>query len=58
MSKGLAFWILMIIWAIFGVWSFWPSQQPPALGVGRAFVLVLFALLFLLGWQIFGFVVQ
>ena len=28
MSRGLLFWILMILWFIFGVWSYWPAYGP------------------------------
>lgn len=54
MSIEVLFWIIMIVWIIFGVargrggppWTTWGGD------------LVLFVLLFLLGWAIFGFVIH
>ncbi len=48
MPMGLAFWILMLLWLVFGVWSTWPNHY--ALGGN----LLLFILIGLLGWQAFG----
>jgi hypothetical protein len=48
MTLGLAFWILMLIWLIFGVWWSWPNQRL----VGGN--LLIFILLALLGWHAFG----
>ena len=54
MTIGLAFWILMLLWLVFGLWSYWPvAGQPP----NYRFVggnLLLFVLLALLGWHDFG----
>jgi hypothetical protein len=50
MTLGLAFWILMLLWLVLGVWSNWPNPNPRAAGgIG-----VLFFLLVLLGWKVFG----
>lgn len=57
MSIGLAFWILMLIWAVFGVAPGFPRGTTgswPSFGSS----LLLFILLFLLGWKVFGFVIQ
>lgn len=50
MTLGLAFAILMLIWLAVGFWG-----RPPGAGI-RAFGgdLILFLLLALLGWQVFG----
>lgn len=48
MSKGLAFWILMIILPFLGAWSVWPNYKASGVNV------LLFVLLVLLGWQVFG----
>ncbi len=57
MSIGLIFWILMLFWLIFGLYSNRVSIQggnwAPA---GDS--LMLFILLFLLGWKSFGFIIQ
>jgi hypothetical protein len=56
MPIGLLFWILMILWLIFGfVWY--------RNGVGWGYgwygnSVLLFILLFLLGWNDFGFILQ
>jgi hypothetical protein len=53
MSRGLIFWILMLIWFVFGlvvysgngpVWSYYPIAN-------QVFLFVLFVLL---GWQCYG----
>ncbi len=48
MSLGLAFWILMLVWLVFGVWNTWPNH---ILMGGN---LLLFVLIGLLGWHAFG----
>lgn len=53
MAMGLMFWILMLLWLVFGLWSNWPAvsggQWQP---LGSS--LLLFILLLLLGWHAFG----
>jgi len=51
MTLGLAYWILMLLWLVFGLalhfgpaWPYW--------GWGGG--LLLFILLLLLGWRVFG----
>jgi hypothetical protein len=60
MTIGFLFWLLMILWVLFGLYLNWPakgSNEPRAFGpVGGN--LLLFILLFLLGWKAFGFVIQ
>ncbi len=53
MSKGLLFWIIMLIWLIFGLWVSWP---PSMMAIGGS--LMLFILLALLGWHCFGAPIQ
>lgn len=48
MSKGVIFWVLMILWLIFGLWTSWAT---PFLIGGHVLTFVLLALL---GWQVFG----
>ena len=48
MGLGQAFWIIMLLWLVFGVWRDWPS--PVAIG-GNVLIFVLFLLL---GWAEFG----
>lgn len=54
MSLGLIFWILMLIWLVFGLYrNYWAAPAPPnPYLVGGD--LMLFILLLLLGWQTFG----
>jgi O-antigen ligase len=52
MGIGLIFWILMLIWLVFGFWVNWNAGTPnPHLIGGNV---MLFILLLLLGWQAFG----
>ena len=52
MSIGLAFWILMLIWFVFGVFThFFPGYNTYGVVGGT---LMLFVLLLLLGWKVFG----
>lgn len=48
MSFGLIYWILMLLWLVFGLWSSWPNYKASG---GN---LLLFILLLLLGWKVFG----
>lgn len=48
MSIGLCFWILMLVWLVFGFYTTWPNWKAGAPN------LLLFILLLLLGWKIFG----
>jgi hypothetical protein len=49
MTLGLLYWILMLLWVIFGLWRAYPNLGGAA-GPG----LILFVLLLIIGWQIFG----
>lgn len=58
MPIGMIFWMLMILWFFFGLYWNWPANnEPRGLGIlgGN---LLLFVLLFIIGWKLFGFVVQ
>ena len=52
MSLSLAFWIAMFIWVILGLWSSWPIQGAGLRSAGGT--ALLFILLLLLGWHVFG----
>jgi hypothetical protein len=57
MPKQLAFWVIMLLWPIV---HFLIYRVEPG-GVTRSGVTVaaiIWVLLFLLGWQVFGFVIQ
>ena len=58
MSVGTIFWVLMVLWIILGFGFIWrpaaDGSNYPLLGGN----LLLFILLFLLGWAQFGFVVH
>lgn len=58
MSKGLIFWLLMVLWMIFTLVMSWPpnSQRPNATLLTG--IMLTWILLFLLGWAVFGFVIQ
>jgi len=57
MPKGTLFWVLMVIWFFVGCYANRESLRSGSY-VSFGGGLLLFALLFLLGWQVFGFVVQ
>ena len=53
MPKGLLFWVLMLVWLIFGLWASWPASGSTNFApVGGN--LLLFLLIGLLGWKEFG----
>ncbi len=57
MPIGFLFWLLMILWLIFGVGGQWyegPYRRQILVGGG----LLIFILFFLLGWATFGFIVK
>ena len=51
MTRGLIFWVLMLIWLVFAVLSHFALVGGFAI-VGNA--VLLFILFALLGWQVFG----
>ena len=51
MSLALAFWILMLVWLVFFLWSSL-AERPNFKASGGS--LLLFILLLLLGWKTFG----
>lgn len=55
MSIGFLFWLLMILWLFFGMWSIWPADGNWRPVGGN---LLLWVLLFILGWKAFGFVIH
>lgn len=48
MAAGVLFWMIMILWLIFGIWRTWPDHYL----VGGN--ILLWVLLALLGWHDFG----
>ncbi len=55
MTLGLAYWILMLLWLVLGVYWSWPATPGHPAGywpLGGN--LLLFILLVLLGWKVFG----
>lgn len=53
MSLGLVFWILMLVWLVFGIWSAWPTIKEGGIKNSGG-TLLLFILLLVLGWKTFG----
>lgn len=51
MTLGLCFWILMMIWLVFGL-AVWNGAVAAYGAIGNT--LLLFILLLLLGWKVFG----
>lgn len=50
MSLGLAFWVLMLLWLVLGLYIGYTGASHFVLGGN----LLLFILLLLLGWKVFG----
>jgi hypothetical protein len=50
MTFALIFWVLMLLWLVFGLWGYW--QPDPRVWYGHG--LFLFILFLLLGWKVFG----
>ncbi len=48
MTLGMAFWVLMLIWAVFIGWRGWADR------VSFGGNLLIFVLFLLLGWRVFG----
>ncbi len=58
MPAGMIYWLLMILWFLFGLYWNWPTE-PGSKGFGPlGGNLLLFCLLFIIGWKMFGFVIQ
>jgi len=52
MTRGLIFWVLMLIWLVFGIlWHFALFTASVGILGGTVLLFILFALL---GWQVFG----
>jgi hypothetical protein len=56
MSIGFIFWLLMILWILFGAGVAWPRDAANRYTFGSW--LLLWILLALLGWKVFGFPIQ
>lgn len=54
MPIGLAFWIIMLIWLVFGLLMHFGVVGAVA-WAATANAVLLFVLFFLLGWKVFGF---
>jgi hypothetical protein len=52
MTLAVWYWILMLLWAVFGVWSNYPYNSASLKPAGNQ--LILFLLLLILGWAQFG----
>lgn len=53
MKAELLYWVLMLFWLVFGIWSGWPAGAPNQMRNYRPLggTLLLFILLVLLGWK-------
>ncbi len=58
MSIGFIFWLLMILWVIFGFLGVTVIDGPYRSRILGGWGLLTFVLFFLLGWGVFGFVIQ
>ncbi len=58
MSIGFIFWLLMLLWLIFGFVRAWPAVPTESRFGFIGNSLFEFILFFLLGWKVFGFIIQ
>jgi hypothetical protein len=59
MKIGFLFWLLMLLWLIFGLYLIWPQGGVSGAAFGPVGGnLLLFVLLFILGWKSFGLPIQ
>lgn len=59
MPMGYIFWLLMIIWALFGIGGYnLPDGSPYRGRIYGGWGLLTFVLIALLGWKVFGSVLQ
>ncbi len=56
MTTGFVFWLLMLLWLVFGAFGFYRPFPDNRVWYGHA--AFLFVLFFLLGWRTFGFPIQ
>lgn len=54
MSIGLLFWVIMFVWLLFGLWSNWPAGGTTTGFRPVGGLVILWILLALLGWRVFG----
>lgn len=57
MPLSILFWVLMILWLIFGFWASYVPGSPYPWQRGGAHFLT-WVLLAILGWKVFGAVIQ
>lgn len=57
MSSGFVYWLLMLLSFLFGFYAWAPEFRSGRYGILGGNVL-LFILLFLLGWKVFGWPIQ
>lgn len=57
MTIGFLFWLIMVIWFLFGLWQNYTPDQPYPFqrAAGNLLTFILFGLL---GWQVFGPVIR
>jgi len=58
MSKGEVFWLVFVIAVLFGGFVSWPRETPLSPRFVFGGNVVIWILIFLLGWAQFGFVVH
>jgi hypothetical protein len=54
MRIGVLFWILMVVWLLFGLWWQWPSGTGAAAFGPVGGSVLLFLVIGILGWKVFG----
>jgi len=54
MNLSMLFWVIMIVWLLFGLWSSWPAAGGTNGFRGIGGHILVWVLLAILGWQVFG----
>ena len=55
MPLGLLFWLLYVLWIVLQLWGYYPFKEERR-RIGSFVMLA--ALLFVIGWRVFGFIIQ
>ena len=58
MNKAVWFWLIMFLWLISSIYMGWPRQQPLPTTYYWADALLIWLLLFILGWACLGSPIQ